>query len=65
MSKYVEIHQNIAFCIILSLLLVLLTQVSYLPIVVSVSFSEIKRKRHTADNEQYDAFKNCGCVVSV
>ena len=39
MSKYVAIHQNIAFCIILSLLLVLLTQVSYLPIVVSVSFA--------------------------
>ena len=30
-----------------------------------VCFSETKRKRHTADNEQYDAFVNCGCVVNV
>lgn len=33
--------------------------------VAFVCFSEIKQKRHTADNEQYDAFEKCGCVVNV
>lgn len=28
-------------------------------------FSETKQKRYTADNKQYNAFVNCGCVVNV